>query len=101
MAASYAQALPHAVPEHEAGVEHGHHRPVAGEQVAVDPDEDGGVARVVGVVVGPVCHGHQPSTPAAPAGPRRERWWVARHTDIGYRSVTPGSPFDIRYRRGL
>ena len=60
MSAPDPQALPHAVTEDESRVEHRHHRPVAGQQLAVDPDHDGVVAWVVRVVVRAVGHARQP-----------------------------------------
>ena len=57
MAGPHAQPLPHAVAEHEARVEHRHDRPLARDELAVDPDEDALVARVVLEVVGAVGHG--------------------------------------------
>ena len=49
--AVHAEPLPHAVAEHEAGVEDRHHRLAARHQPAVDVDQDLAVARIVGEVV--------------------------------------------------
>ena len=57
VAADDAQALPDAVAQHETGVEDRHHRALPRHQVAVDVDQDVGVARVVGEVVGAVRRG--------------------------------------------
>ena len=46
-----AQALPHAVAEHEAGIEHGDLRLLARRQRSVDADQDGIVARVAVVIL--------------------------------------------------
>jgi hypothetical protein len=51
-----AQALPYAIAEHEAAVEHRHARLVAWKQFAVDADPDRFVARIAGVVVGAFAH---------------------------------------------
>ena len=40
VARPHPQALPHAVAEDEARVEHGHDRSLSRHQLAVDPDED-------------------------------------------------------------
>ena len=40
MARPHAQALPHAVAEDEARVEHRHDRPLTRDQLAVDPDKE-------------------------------------------------------------
>src|SRR5271156_5697349 len=56
-----AKALPDAVPEHEAGIEHRHLRLGAADELAVDADEDVVVARVADVVLaagGGVWVGH-------------------------------------------
>ncbi len=45
------QALPDAVAEHEAGIEHRDFRVGARRQLAVDADEDGIVARIADVVL--------------------------------------------------
>ena len=45
------QPLPHAVAEHEAGIEDGDLRLIAGRQRAIDADEDGIVARVADIVL--------------------------------------------------
>src|SRR5207248_3223800 len=52
----HAQALPHAVTEDEARVEHGHDSPLTRDELAVDPDENALVARVVLEVVRAVGH---------------------------------------------
>jgi hypothetical protein len=59
-----AQPLPHAVAEHETGVEDAHDGLSARQEPAVDVDQDLRVARVVGMVVGAVGGGH------------RLRWYV-------------------------
>jgi hypothetical protein len=51
MASPHPKALPHAVTEQKARVEHRHDRPLARHEFAVDPDEDALVARVVLEVV--------------------------------------------------
>ena len=56
LSADDAEAFPHAIAEHEAAVEHGHHGLVAGFQRAVDPDEDVGVAGIVGGMLGALGH---------------------------------------------
>ena len=62
LSADDAEALPHAVAEHEAAVEHGYHGLVAGFQRAVDPDEDVGVAGIVGGMLGALGHAESPLT---------------------------------------
>ena len=51
-----AEALPHAVAEHEAAVEHGHHGLVAVLQHAVDRDQDVGIAGIVCGMLGALGH---------------------------------------------
>ena len=60
MARPHAQALPDAVAEDEARVEHRHDGPLARHELAVDPDEDALVARVVLEVVRAVGHAAKP-----------------------------------------
>ena len=62
MATADPQALPDAVAEHEAGVEHRHHRAFPGHQVTVDPDQHLGIAGVVCMVMGSVGHVAEPRT---------------------------------------
>ena len=54
------QPLPDAVAEDEAGIENAHHRLVARHQMAVDVDQDVGVAGIVGVIMCSVRGGHGP-----------------------------------------
>ena len=53
-----AQAFPHAVAQHEAGIEHAHHRLGAAEQLAIDVDQDRLVARVRNEIMGTQGCGH-------------------------------------------
>jgi hypothetical protein len=50
------QPLPHAIAEHEAGIEHGNSGFGARVERAVDVDEDRVVARIGGEVVGAESH---------------------------------------------
>jgi hypothetical protein len=65
MAGPHAQPLPYAVADDEPRIEHRHDRPLARDQVAVDPHEDALVARVVLEVVRAVSH---PANPTPPYG---------------------------------
>jgi hypothetical protein len=60
------QAFPHAIAEHEPGIEHRHHRFGARLQFAVDADQDRGVARIAGAIVEGFGHGRDGA-----AAPRR------------------------------
>lgn len=53
-----AQAFPHAITQHEAGIEHAHHRLGAEEQLAIDVDQDRLVARVRNEIMGAQGCGH-------------------------------------------
>jgi hypothetical protein len=57
MACPNTQTLPYAVPEQEARVEYRHDRPLARHELAVDPDEDALIPRVVLEVVGSLGDG--------------------------------------------
>jgi hypothetical protein len=50
------QSLPHAVPEHEPRIEHRHDGPLARHELAVHPDENALVTRVVLEVMRAVGH---------------------------------------------
>src|SRR5687768_12480438 len=69
------QALPHAIAEHEARIEHRDHRLAARLHLAVDVDQDRRVARIAGAVVQGTGHGATvpPHPTLGKSGPRLGR----------------------------